>query len=121
MSRKLQPGHHAYGGSARDYLQLNLVVVAWGFTAILGKLIVIPALEVTVWRTALAAVGLAIIALARGIPLFVPPRAALVFLGTGALVGWHWALFFFRPASPRRPSASRRFPPACCGARSLSR
>jgi drug/metabolite transporter (DMT)-like permease len=94
MSCKLTPGHHAFGGSARDYLQLNLVVVAWGFTAILGKLIIMPALEVTVWRTALAAVGLAIIALARGIPLLVPPRAAIVFLGAGALVGWHWALFF---------------------------
>lgn len=94
MSCKIRPGHHACGGSARDYLQLNLVVVAWGFTAILGKLIIIPALEVTVWRTALAAVGLALIAFARDIPLFVPPRVALVFLATGALVGWHWALFF---------------------------
>lgn len=94
MSRGLQPSYHTYGGSARDYLQLNLVVLAWGFTAILGKLIVISALEVTVWRTALAVGGLAIIALVRGIPLGVPPRTALVFLGTGALVGWHWVLFF---------------------------
>jgi drug/metabolite transporter (DMT)-like permease len=94
MSRSPQSSDHVHGGSARDYLQLNVVVLAWGFTAILGKLIVIPALQVTVWRTALAAMGLAMIALARGIPLRVPPRSAIVFLGTGALVGWHWALFF---------------------------
>ncbi len=94
MNRIQTPTRRAHGGSARDYLQLNLVVLAWGFTAVLGKLIVIPAVEVTVWRTALAAAGLAIFARVRGIPLRVPPRAAMVFLGTGALVGWHWVLFF---------------------------
>lgn len=94
MSRELTPRFQVYGGSARDYLQLNLVVLAWGFTAILGKLITIPATEVTVWRTALAAVGLALVAVARGIPRRLPPRAALACLATGALVGWHWILFF---------------------------
>lgn len=78
----------------RDYVQLHVVILAWGFTAILGKLIAIPALEVTVWRTALAAVGLAIIGKMRGMTLRLPRRMTLILLGTGVLIGWHWALFF---------------------------
>ena len=42
----------------RDYLQLHLVVLAWGFTAILGKLITMSPLDVVVWRTGGAAAGL---------------------------------------------------------------
>lgn len=94
MSRAPQPVYYAYGGPLRDYLELNLVVLAWGFTAILGKLIALPAVEVTAWRTALAAAGLAVVARLLGVSLRVPRRAALVFLGTGLLVGWHWILFF---------------------------
>jgi len=75
-------------------LLLHLVVLAWGFTAILGKLITLPAVEVTVWRTALAAVGLAGIALARGIRPELTRGMVLAFLGTGVLIGWHWMLFF---------------------------
>jgi drug/metabolite transporter (DMT)-like permease len=80
--------------SLRDYLQLHLVILAWGFTAILGKLISIPALEVTVWRTALAALGLAVIAKVRGMSLRISRGITLGILGTGFLIGWHWALFF---------------------------
>ena len=50
----------------RDYLKLHLVIVAWGFTAILGKLIEMPPIEMLVWRTALAASTLH--ALLRGGP-----------------------------------------------------
>ena len=75
-------------------VQLHFVILAWGFTAILGKLITLPPVEITVWRTALAAVGLAIIALVSGTPLRLPRRVALLILGTGLIIGWHWMLFF---------------------------
>ena len=94
MSRQLTPHITPYSTGLRDMLQLHLVVLAWGLTAILGKLITMPPVEVTVWRTAMAAVGLALIALVSGIPLRVPRRAALQFLGTGLIIGWHWMLFF---------------------------
>jgi drug/metabolite transporter (DMT)-like permease len=84
------PGHSAW----RDQLQLHVVVFLWAFTAILGKLITVPPVEVTVWRTLLAAVGLAGVAIIAGIPLRVPKHAALQFIGTGAIMGWHWVLFF---------------------------
>ena len=75
-------------------VQLHLVIFAWGLTAILGKLITLPPVEVTVWRTALAAVGLVLIALVSGIPLRLPRRVVLQILGTGLIIGWHWILFF---------------------------
>jgi drug/metabolite transporter (DMT)-like permease len=78
----------------RDLLQLHVVVFLWAFTAILGKLITIPPVEVTVWRTLLAAIGLAGVAVVAGIPLRVSRGAALRFIGTGAIMGWHWVLFF---------------------------
>jgi drug/metabolite transporter (DMT)-like permease len=89
--------------SWRDWVKLHLVVVAWGFTAILGKLVSLPAVELTVWRTALAAVGLAgIMAFRRRRPEL-DPGAAWAFFGTGALIGGHWMLFFL---SARLGSAS---------------
>lgn len=94
MSQVLQPANRLYGGSLRDITQLNLVVLAWGFTSILGKLISIPAVEVTVWRTGFAAFGLLLICRFRGIQLLVPRPTALAFLGTGVIIGWHWATFF---------------------------
>ena len=78
----------------RDYLQLHLVVLAWGFTAILGKLITLPPLDVTVWRTGLAAGGFALVALALRQDLRLPRREIWRLLGTGSIVGWHWVLFF---------------------------
>lgn len=78
----------------RDYIQLHLVVLAWGFTAILGKLIVLPPLDVTIWRTAFAAVGFALVAVAVRTPLRLPLGQALKLIATGGIIGLHWVLFF---------------------------
>lgn len=94
MTRQLTPEIKPYSTGLRDMLQLHLVVLAWGFTAILGKLITLPTVELTVWRTALAAAGLALIALFSGLSLRIPRRALLHLLGTGLIIGWHWMLFF---------------------------
>lgn len=79
---------------SRDLLQLHLVVLAWGFTAILGKLITLTAVEVTVWRTALAAIGLGVVAGLGRIRARLTPWTVAAFLGSGLLIGWHWMLFF---------------------------
>lgn len=94
MSRQLTPHFTSYGSSLRDMVQLHLVVLGWGFTAILGKLITLPPVEVTIWRTALAAVGLALIALISGLSFRLSRRALFQLLGTGVIIGWHWMLFF---------------------------
>ena len=83
-----------YDATFRDWLQLHLVVLAWGFTSVLGKLMTLPAVEVVMLRTALAAGGLVLLAMFMRARLRVSPDVALRFMGNGMLVGAHWVLFF---------------------------
>lgn len=94
MSRGSKPPLATPPHTARDWLQLHLVILAWGFTAILGKLISLPPVEVVVWRTALATVGLAIFARMKGATLRIPAHVIVKLMGIGVLVGAHWMLFF---------------------------
>ncbi|MEZ5385440.1 MAG: DMT family transporter [Prosthecobacter sp.] len=79
----------------RDYLQLHLVVLAWGLTAILGKLIDLSPVDVVVGRTSIAAAAFAIIAWFGHRSLRLPPRDVLAMFGVGALLGLHWVTFFW--------------------------
>ena len=78
----------------RDYLKLHLVVVAWGFTAILGKLIDMPAVEMLVWRTVLAALGFWFVARWQKVSLQLTAAQGGRMLLLGGLLGAHWILFF---------------------------
>ncbi len=78
----------------RDYIQLHLVILAWGFTAILGKLIELPAVDLVIWRTALAALGFGAFALILRQKLRLPGLTAARILLLGFLLGFHWLLFF---------------------------
>lgn len=78
----------------RDYLKLHLVVVAWGFTAILGKLIDMPAVEMLVWRTVLAALGFGLVARWHRVSLQLTAAQGGRMLLLGGLLGAHWMLFF---------------------------
>lgn len=78
----------------KDYLRLHFIVLLWGFTAILGKLIVLPPVELVFWRTLLAAGGLLALLLARRQEWRVAPVQAARLLGVGALVAVHWITFF---------------------------
>jgi drug/metabolite transporter (DMT)-like permease len=78
----------------RDYLQIHLVVLAWGFTAILGRWIELPPVTLVLWRAGLAAVGFWVVARMAGHRLRLPARQAGIFMGLGMLLGWHWVLFF---------------------------
>lgn len=79
----------------RDYLQLHLVVLAWGLTAILGKLIDLVPVDVVLGRTSIAAAAFALIARFGGRSLRLPHRDVLAMLGVGALLGLHWVTFFW--------------------------
>lgn len=79
--------------TVRDHLLLQLVVLVWGFTAVLGKLITLPVETMVVWRTGLAAAALGAWFLVR--------RQRVAFgkwerraLANGCLIGLHWFLFF---------------------------
>lgn len=82
--------------SARNYLQLHLVVLAWGLTAVLGKLILLPPVDVVFWRTLLAALGFAwLTRLGHRTSTEHSWRGVLPLLGSGAVLGLHWVLFFW--------------------------
>ena len=79
----------------KDYLKLHFIVLLWGFTAILGRLLTVPPVELVWWRTGLAALGLGGLLLARRQPGGAGSGlAAAQLLGTGALVAAHWITFF---------------------------
>ncbi|MDZ4716081.1 MAG: DMT family transporter [Cytophagales bacterium] len=80
--------------TAPDYLRLHFVVILFGFTGILGKLISIPAVEMVFYRTLLAAAGMAVLFLWTRRRFILPKRDALILLLTGCIVGLHWLTFF---------------------------
>jgi drug/metabolite transporter (DMT)-like permease len=79
----------------KDYLFLHVIVLAWGFTAVLGLLIQTPPVEMVFFRTGLSALGIAVIMWLNGIRFKLSgshdlKRAVFV----GLLLGVHWILFF---------------------------
>jgi len=80
--------------SFKNYLELHFIVFLWGFTAILGKLISVPAVELVFVRTLLAASALALIIYFRKISFNVGRKAFLRMVGVGFIISAHWILFF---------------------------
>ena len=74
--------------------QIHLCVLLWGFTAILGKLITLPALPLVWWRMLIVVAALALVPKVwRGIAAM-PPRIRWAYAGIGALVALHWLTFY---------------------------
>lgn len=80
--------------TTQDYLKLHLLVFLWGFTAILGKLITIPAMEMVFFRTLLAALGMGVIILILREKFRVSRSDLWKLLATGLIVALHWLSFF---------------------------
>jgi drug/metabolite transporter (DMT)-like permease len=84
----------ARAARTRAWLQLHFCVVLWGFTAIFGRLISLPALPLVWWRMTL--VGVALIAvpkLWRGVRSL-SARQIAIYAGIGVLVALHWLTFY---------------------------
>jgi drug/metabolite transporter (DMT)-like permease len=80
--------------TSRDYLKLHFIVFLWGFSAILGKLITLSAVELIWYRSIIAALGMAIvIQFTRG-SFRVSQSDLWRLLGIGAIVAVHWLAFF---------------------------
>lgn len=77
-----------------DYAKLHFIVFLWGFSAILGKLVTIPAMEMVFFRSTLAALGMGIVIMVtKG--TFTVTRAELTkLLAIGFIVALHWIAFF---------------------------
>ncbi len=78
----------------KDYLHLHFLVVIWGFTAILGRLIAIPAVELVLYRTLMAALLLGILCVVQQKTLALGVRPVVQLLLTGTIISLHWILFF---------------------------
>jgi drug/metabolite transporter (DMT)-like permease len=78
----------------RAVLQIHFCVLLWGITAILGKLITLPALPLVWWRMLLVVGMLALLPKVwRGLSTL-SPRLVLGYCGIGALVALHWLTFY---------------------------
>src|SRR3954464_13953514 len=78
----------------RALFQIHLCVALWGFTAILGKLITLPALQLVWWRLLLVTVALACFPRVWRALANIPPARMLVFAGIGCVVALHWLAFY---------------------------
>ncbi len=87
----LQPSVSA---STRAWLQIHFCVVLWGFTAIIGKLITLPALQLVWWRMLLVSAALLLVPRFWSDVLRLPPRLLAIYAGIGAMVALHWLSFY---------------------------
>jgi drug/metabolite transporter (DMT)-like permease len=79
----------------RDYFKLHFIVFLFGFTAILGKLISLPNVEMVFYRTLFAAIGMATVILLNKGSFKVPlPNDFWILSLTGLIVAGHWLAFF---------------------------
>lgn len=80
--------------TAKAQLQVHLCVLLWGFTAILGKLIAMPALPLVWWRMLVVVAVLALLPpVWRGLRAM-PARRIAAYAGIGLLVSLHWLTFY---------------------------
>lgn len=80
--------------TAKAHWQIHLCVLLWGFTAILGKLITLPALPLVWWRMGLVVLALLLVPRVwRGLRAL-PARLLLAYAGIGVLVALHWLTFY---------------------------
>ncbi len=78
----------------RALWQMHGCVLLWGFTAILGKAITLPAAQLVWWR-----MGIVTAVLACWPPFWrslrtMPPRTIGIFAGIGVIVALHWLTFY---------------------------
>lgn len=74
---------------------LHFIVFVWGWTAVLGKIITLPALQLIWIRVIIAFIGIFIYTLIRGLSLFsLPTKIMLRLFLIGLLLGIHWICFY---------------------------
>jgi drug/metabolite transporter (DMT)-like permease len=78
----------------KAWMQMHLCVVLWGFTAILGKLISLPALPLVWWRTVMVSACLALVPRVWRTVGAMRPAHAAAFAFAGVLLCLHWITFY---------------------------
>lgn len=78
----------------RAHWQLHFCVLLWGFTAILGRLITLDALQLVWWRMLLVTAALLLVPRVWRELRAMPPRRIAIYAGIGVLVALHWLTFY---------------------------
>lgn len=80
--------------TTRAHLQIHFCVLLWGFTAILGKLITLPAAQLVWWRMLLVMLALLTVPRVwRGLRAM-SARLLWAYAGIGVLVAMHWLTWY---------------------------
>ena len=75
-------------------VQIHFCVLLWGFTAILGKLISLHALQLVWWRMLLVSIVLVLIPSVWRAFFRIPSRIRWIYAGIGIFVALHWLTFY---------------------------
>jgi drug/metabolite transporter (DMT)-like permease len=78
----------------KSYLHLHLIVFIWGFTAILGKLISLQALDLVWYRMVLAVIFMVIYILVSKQSFKIPMKIFWGFMLSGIIIAAHWYTFY---------------------------
>jgi drug/metabolite transporter (DMT)-like permease len=79
---------------ARAQWQIHFCVVLWGFTAILGRAITLPAISLVWWRMLMVTVALLLAPRVWHGLRTLTPRLAAIYAGIGVVVALHWLTFY---------------------------
>ncbi len=78
----------------KSYLHLHLIVFIWGFTAVLGKLISLQALDLVWYRMLFAAIIMFFVVLLFKEKIKVPFNVLIGFMVSGIVIALHWLTFY---------------------------
>jgi len=78
----------------KSYLHLHIIVFIWGFTAILGKLISLEALDLVWYRMLFASVIMTFVVLLSKEKVKVPFNVLIGFIVSGIIIAAHWLTFY---------------------------
>lgn len=77
-----------------NLILLHFVILIFGFTAILGKLITIPAEDLVWYRMLIASIGIGVYLKIKGKAASLSKKQLFKYLGVGVIIAAHWFTFF---------------------------
>jgi drug/metabolite transporter (DMT)-like permease len=86
--------HTSSAAERKALWQIHTCVLLWGFTAILGKLIALPALALVIWRVGIVAASLAVVPRVWRELRALGARNVALFAAISCVIAVHWLAFF---------------------------
>lgn len=78
----------------KPQFRLQFIVLLWGFTGVLGKLIETDTVPLVWYRLLIASIVLYVLLRIRKISLWINKKDLILLLGIGVIIGLHWIAFF---------------------------